>query len=368
MIQIPVIDLKAQYLEIREELDAAMARVHARGVFVLGDEVTAFEREFAAYCNVPFSVGVASGTDALRLALMACDIGPGDEVITCSHTAIATVAAIEMVGATPVLVDIDLARYTIDPEQIKGAVSPRTRAVIPVHLYGCPADLEPILTLAKEKNLRVIEDCAQAHGALYQGKLVGGWGDVSAFSFYPTKNLGAHGDGGAVLTGDKAIAERVRLLRQHGWRERYISEEKGLNSRLDELQAAILRAKLRHLDHWNASRREIASHYSRVLAATELELPACPPNAEHAFHQYVMRHPNRDEMRMFLKSRGIQTLVHYPVPVHLQPAYRETKRISKGLPQTELAARQVISLPLYPEMKKDSVEIVCRAILDYFSR
>lgn len=367
MFQIPVIDLKAQYLSIQDELDAALAHVHERGVFILGEEVAAFEQEFAAYCNVSFSVGVASGTDALHLALVACDIGAGDEVITGSHTAIGTIVAIEMAGASPVFVDIDPLRFTIAPEQIKEAISPRTRAIIPVHLYGCPADLEPILKLARENELRVIEDCSQAHGALYRGKHVGGLGDISAFSFYPTKNLGAHGDGGAILTNDKVLAEQVRSLRQYGWGERYVSEKKGFNSRLDEIQAAILRVKLKHLDRWNASRRALADRYSQILAATELELPVCPPNAEHVFHQYVVRHPDRDRLRAFLKNRGIQTLVHYPIPVHLQPAYRGIKLHSKSLTQTEIASREVISLPMYPEMNEDSVNIICATILDFFN-
>ncbi|MCC6297882.1 MAG: DegT/DnrJ/EryC1/StrS family aminotransferase [Anaerolineales bacterium] len=368
MAQIPIVDLKAQYLEIQAEVNAAIARVHERGSFILGAEVTAFEREFAAYCNVPFAVGVASGTDALWLALAACGVASGDEVIVCSHTAVGTIVAIEMTGATPMFVDIDLERYTLDPQRVQEAISPRTRAILPVHLYGCPADLNPILELARENNLRVVEDCAQAHGARYAGQTVGGWGDISAFSFYPTKNLGAHGDGGAVLTRDSLLAERVRALREYGWRERYVSEVKGFNSRLDELQAAILRVKLKRLDFWNARRRALAALYSQTLSGAELHLPFCPPDSEHVFHQYVVRHPNRDEICAFLGERNIQTLIHYPVPVHLQPAYRGTAPRLNDLSQTELAAKQVLSLPIYPEMTEAAVLKVCEALRDYFAR
>ena len=368
MAQIPAVDLRAQYVEIQAEVNAAIARVHEGGRFILGSEVTAFEREFAEYCEAPFAVGVASGTDALFLALKACDIVSDDEVIVCSHTAVGTIVAIEMTGATPVFVDIDLERYTLDPQRVKEALSPRTRAILPVHLYGCPADLNPILDLAKEHNLRVVEDCAQAHGARYAGKAVGGWGDIAAFSFYPTKNLGAHGDGGAVLTHSSLLAERVRALRQYGWRDRYVSEVKGFNSRLDEIQAAILRVKLKRLDSWNDRRRALAALYSQTLSGAELNLPKCPLDSEHVFHQYVVRHPNRDEIRAYLSEREIQTLVHYPVPVHLQPAYRETKTRSNKLSQTELAAQQVLSLPIYPQMSEAAVLKVCETLLDYFAR
>ncbi len=325
-----------------------------------------FEQEFASYCGVAQGVGVGSGTAALHLALLACDIGPGDEVITVSHTAVATVAAIEMSGAQAVLVDIDPLRYTIDPEKLEAAVTPRTRAVIPVHLYGCPANLAPILEIARRKNILVIEDCAQAHGATYEGKRVGSWGDMAAFSFYPTKNLGGYGDGGALVTQDASLAERARILRQYGWKERYISSVKGLNSRLDDLQAAPLRVKLRYLDSWNARRQELANLYSDLLSSCGVVLPSQPTEAAHVYHQYVICHAQRDNLRAFLSQRDIHTLVHYPVPIHLQPAYQNLGYIQGDFPVTEQAAQQVLSLPIYPEMSQDSLEIVSRAVIEFF--
>ena len=320
---IPVIDLKAQYESIRAELDEAVSRVMSNGAFILGGEVAAFEKEFAEYCGASESVGVASGTEALQLALLACGIQAGDEVIAPSHTAVATVAAIELVGARPVLVDIDPTRYTLDPKLVRHAFTPRTRAIIPVHLYGCPADLNPILELAREKNIFVVEDGSQAHGAVYRGRKVGAWGDIAAFSFYPTKNLGAFGDGGAVVTNSSQLAEKVRLLRQYGWRERYISEIKGMNSRLDELQAAILRVKLRYLEGWNSRRRQLVGLYQAHLADSGIGLPFEPQGCGHVYHQFVIRHSKRDELSEFLGSKSIHSLVHYPVPVHLQPAYAD---------------------------------------------
>jgi len=365
MKKVPVVDLKTQYHNIRFEIDEAISRVLARGVFVLGEEVAAFEQEFASYCGVAHGVGVDSGTAALHIALLACEIGEGDEVITTSHTAVATVAAIEMTGARPVLVDIDPLRYTIDPEQIKAAITPRARAIIPVHLYGCPADLTPILETAHSKNILVIEDCAQAHGATYNGKRVGAWGDIAAFSFYPTKNLGAFGDGGALVTNNASLAKRARLLRQYGWEERYISNVKGLNSRLDELQAAILRVKLPHLNAWNARRQKLARLYSSLLSESGMTLPFQPNNVEHVYHQYVVRHPQRDRLKAFLAERGFYTLIHYPIPIHLQPAYQNLGHARGNLPITEQAAQQVLSLPLYPEMSEDSVEMVSRAVIEF---
>ncbi|MEW6240213.1 MAG: DegT/DnrJ/EryC1/StrS family aminotransferase [Chloroflexota bacterium] len=362
MTDIPIVDLKAQYYSIRAEVDAAIARVLERGNFVLGEEVAAFEREFADYLGAAFTVGVDSGTSALQLALLACGIGRGDEVLAPSHTAVATVAAIEMTGTRPVLVDIELSRFTLDPERVAPAITSRTRAIVPVHLYGCPADLDPILQLARRHNLSVIEDCAQAHGALYRGQKAGTWGHIAAFSFYPTKNLGADGDGGAVVTNDPALAERVRLLRQYGWRERFVSILKGINSRLDEMQAAILRVKLRHLDRWNARRRELARLYDELLADTGLTLPAQPKDAVHVYHQYVIRHPQRERLKAFLKENGVQTIVHYPVPVHLQPAYHDLGYSLGSLPSSELAAAQVLSLPVYPEMDEEAISRVSRLI------
>lgn len=359
---IPPFDLKRQYAALKPEVDAAIADVLERGAFILGAEVAAFEREFATYCGVSHAVGVGSGTEALHLALRACDIGPGDEVITVAHTAVATVAAIELTGARPVLVDIESRRATLNPAQLEAAITPRTRAVIPVHLYGCPAELAPILEVARRYHLRVVEDCAQAHGAVYKGQRVGSWGDLAAFSFYPTKNLGAYGDGGAIVTDDPTLSERLRLLREYGWAERYVSHSKGLNSRLDELQAAILRVKLRHLDVWNARRRALAQQYTTLLRDSGLQLPFEPPDGAHVYHLYVVRTPQREALRAFLSERGIGTLIHYPVPVHLQPAYADLGYRPGSLPETEAAAAQVLSLPLYPELREDEIEAVCNAI------
>jgi dTDP-4-amino-4,6-dideoxygalactose transaminase len=362
---IPVFDLRGQYDSIKDEIDVAVFRVLERGRFILNEEVASFEQEFAAYCGVSHAVGVGSGTEALHLALLACGVGPGDEVITVSHTAVATVAAIELAGARPVLVDIDSVRYTLDPAQIEAAITPRTKAVIPVHLYGCPADLASILEIAQRHNLFVVEDCAQAHGAVYQGRRVGAWGDIAAFSFYPTKNLGAYGDGGAVVTDDPSLAERARLLRQYGWRERYISSLKGLNSRLDELQAAVLGVKLRHLEAWNERRRRLATLYADGLAESGVVLPHELEDVTHVYHLYVVRHPRRDDLRAFLHERGIGTLVHYPVPVHLQPAYHDLGYAAGDLPVTESAAREVLSLPMYPELRDGEVAVVSEALLAF---
>jgi dTDP-3-amino-3,4,6-trideoxy-alpha-D-glucose transaminase len=359
---VATIDLRAEYESIRDEIDEAVSRVLARGWYILGQEVSSFEQEFASYCGVGHAVGVGSGTDALVLALRACGIGPGDEVITTPHTAVATVAAIDLVGARPVLIDIDLARYTLDPDLLEEAITPRTRAVIPVHLYGCPADLGPIIQIAKYHGVTVVEDCAQAHGARYQGRQVGSWGDVAAFSFYPTKNLGAFGDGGIVVTDDQHLAERLRLLRQYGWRERYVSELRGTNSRLDELQAAILRVKLLHLEQWNARRRKLASIYDERFASTEIVTPLEPEGATHVYHLYVVRHRRRDELQAVLKKQGIGTLVHYPVPIHLQPAYRDWGYEEGAFPAAESAARQVLSLPLYPQLSEEKARAVGDAV------
>jgi dTDP-4-amino-4,6-dideoxygalactose transaminase len=347
---IPAADPRAGVIARRAEIDAAIGRVLDGGRYILGPEVEAFEREFAAYVGVPHVVGVASGTDALVLALRACGIGSGDEVITVGHTAVATVAAIEMAGASAVLVDIDLATCTLDPEAVEAALSPRTRALLPVHLYGHPAPIKALRSLATRHRLRLIEDCAQAHGATVEGARVGTFGNAAAFSFYPTKNLGAIGDGGAIATADDAVAETARRLREYGWRERYVSEAQGTNSRLDELQAAILRVGLRHLDQDNASRQALARLYDAELAGADVTLPTTRERCGHVYHQYVIRHPARDALRAELGAHGIGTLIHYPVPVHLQPAYRGRLRIPGTLARTEEAAATVLSLPIYPEL------------------
>ncbi|MBM3789680.1 MAG: DegT/DnrJ/EryC1/StrS family aminotransferase [Acidobacteria bacterium] len=362
---VPVFDLQRQYAEIRSEVEAALSAILARGSFILGEEVSAFEREFAEWCGTAHAVGVASGTDALRLALTASGIGPGDEVITVSHTAVATVAAVHLAGASPVFVDVDPFRCTLDPARLEAAITPQTRAIVPVHLYGCPADLAPILDIAARRGLTVIEDCAQAHGARYRDRGVGSWGRAGAFSFYPTKNLGAFGDAGAVVTDDAAVAARLRMLREYGWRERYVSTARGINSRLDELQAGILRVKLRRLGAWSRRRADLAARYAEALAGSGVALPRAPADCSHAFHLYVVRHSRRDSLRAFLAGRGIGSLVHYPVPVHLQPAYRSPDFTEGALPESEKAAREVLSLPFFPELTDAEVWAVCEAVREW---
>lgn len=353
---------RAQYLAHKSEIDNALLRVLDKGWYILGEEVKAFEAEFASYIGVAHGIGVGSGTEALHLALAACGIGPGDEVITVSHTAVATVAAIELAGAIPVLVDIEPDFYTINPCKLATAITARTKAIITVHLYGQAADLEPILELARKHRLRVIEDCAQAHGATYKGQRVGSYGDMACFSFYPTKNLGALGDGGMVVTDQPELADRARLLREYGWAERYVSHIPGWNSRLDELQAAILRVKLRSLDQDNAARAHIATKYRDGLSGSGLILPFVREEATHVYHLYVVRASRRDALRQHLKDKGIAALVHYPVPVHLQPAYKGRLAGSDNLSETERAAHDVLSLPIYPELNETDVQTVIEAV------
>jgi dTDP-4-amino-4,6-dideoxygalactose transaminase len=350
---IPQTDPRANYLAHKDEIDRAIATVLDRGRYILGPEVEAFEREFAAYLGVGHVIGVGNGTDALRLALECAGVRAGDRVVTVSHTAVATVAAIELAGAIPFLVDIDPSTFTMNCDRLEDVLrTRRVSAIVPVHLYGHPADMPAIVELARRYSTTVIEDCAQSHGASIGNRKTGSFGSAAAFSFYPTKNLGALGDGGAIATDDRGLAERARLLREYGWKERYVSEIPGMNTRLDELQAAILRVKLRYLDPGNARRREIAAAYSAGL---------CLPieNAGHVHHQYVIRSRDRDALRSRLAASGIATLVHYPVPIHLQPAYA---RLEHGpLPETESAAREVLSLPIYPELPDVDVARVIEA-------
>ena len=365
---IPLVDLKAAYRRLQAEIDAAVARVLAGGWYILGPEVSAFETEFAAWLGVGHVVGVASGTDAVLLALRALGVGPGDEVITVAHTAVATVAAIELAGATPRFVDIDPITYTLDPAQLAAAVTPRTRAIVPVHLYGAPADMDAVLSVARAHGLLVVEDCAQAHGARTQGRMAGTLGDAAAFSFYPTKNLGALGDGGAVATNRPEVAERLRLLRQYGWRERYVSDVAGYNSRLDELQAAILRVRLGHLEAENAARRRLAARYDAVLAGLPITLPVAGPDDCPVYHLYVIRTAARDALAEHLRARGIGTGVHYPVPVHRQPAYAHLGYGPGSLPATEAAAAGVLSLPMYPDLPEVAVAVVAAAMQEFFDQ
>ncbi len=366
---IPCASPLAQYLADKDGIDAAVARVLASGWYVLGTETRTFEAEFAGFLEAgPEScVGVGSGTEALHLALRALGIGPGDEVITVSHTAVATVAAIELAGATPVLADIEPDYFTLHPGCIEPLVTPRTRAIIPVHLYGQPADMAQIMAIAERHGLAVLEDCAQAHGARHEGRRTGTIGQAGCFSFYPTKNLGGLGDGGLVFIREAAVASLVRLLREYGWAERYVSHIAGCNSRLDELQAAILRVKLPGLDAANAARQKLAARYDAALAGTPLVLPRRRPGCTHVFHLYAIRSTQRDALQAHLKEQGVAALIHYPVPVHLQPAYAVRLRVSGGgLPETEKAAREVLSLPLYPELREADQDQVIAAILAFF--
>jgi dTDP-4-amino-4,6-dideoxygalactose transaminase len=365
MIKIVRTDPKAEYIELEHEIDLAIRRVLESGNYILGREVAEFEAEFAEYLGVKHAVGLASGTDAILLSLKACGIGVGDEVITVSHTAVATVAAVELSGAQAVLVDIDPVTYTIDPVKVEGAITSRTRAIIPVHLYGQPAELQTILAIARKHGLRVIEDCAQAHGAEYHGKKVGAWGDVAAFSFYPTKNLGAIGDGGCLATNNVEIYARALLLRQYGWGQHYLSEIAGYNSRLDPLQAAILRVKLRHLDEWNARRIGLARLYTELLGGV-VKVPEERSGRRHVYHLYVIRAAKRDELSAFLAGLGTGTGVNYPLPVHLQPAYLGRIAQPGGLVVTEEAARQVLSLPMYPQLSEQNVRAVAGQVADFY--
>jgi dTDP-4-amino-4,6-dideoxygalactose transaminase len=353
---------RLQYLARKGEIDGAVMRVLDRGRYILGEEVKALESEFAAYIGVKYGIGVGSGTESLHLALKACEIGVGDEVVTVSHTAVATVAAIEQAGATPVLVDIEPDFFTIDSRKIATVITPKTKAIIPVHLYGQAADLDPILEIARTYELRVIEDCSQAHGATYKGKRVGSYGDLACFSFYPTKNLGALGDGGMVVTDQPELAHRVGLLRESGWKERRISLLPGWNSRLDEVQAAILRIKLHYLDQDNAARARIASMYNTKLIGCDMVLPTCRQETNHVYHLYVVRTQRRDVLKGHLKDKGIATLVHYPVPVHLQPAYQGRLTGVDQLMETKRAAQEVLSLPIYPELTEADLEAVINAV------
>jgi dTDP-3-amino-3,4,6-trideoxy-alpha-D-glucose transaminase len=356
---------REQYAAHCDEIRAAIDRVLDGGRYILGPELEAFESEFAEYCQSGHAVGVGSGTEALHLALAALGVGPGDEVITTAHSAVATAVGIRLCGATPVFADIDPDTYTLDPVDVERVVSSRTKAIVPVHLYGQPADLDALGAIAEKHGIPIVEDCAQAHGATFRGRRVGSFGAIAAFSFYPTKNLGAIGDGGAVVTADAELANRVRLLREYGWAERYVSHVEGWNSRLDELQAAILRVKLRHLDAGNDQRRSIAQRYDEGLRDSGLRLPVSRDLARHVFHLYVVASERRDVLQSHLKARGIGALVHYPVPIHLQPAYRSLT--TRPLPHTEHAAASVLSLPMYPELTNEDQGKVIAAVCEMYS-
>ncbi|WEN42097.1 dTDP-3-amino-3,4,6-trideoxy-alpha-D-glucose transaminase [Thauera sp. GDN1] len=358
-MKVPFLDLHAAYLELKPEIDAAIARVVDSGWYILGPEVDAFEAEYAAYCEAEHAIGVANGLDALHLALLAMGVGPGDEVIVPSNTYIATWLAVSQCGATPVPVEPVDATYNIDPARIEAAITPRTKVILPVHLYGQPADLDPILAIARKHGLRVLEDAAQAHGARYKGRRIGAHGDAVAWSFYPGKNLGALGDGGAVTTNDPELADRISVLRNYGSRVKYVNEVKGFNSRLDPIQAAVLRVKLRVLDEWNARRQGIAQRYLEGLAGSGLVLPQVPEWAEPVWHLFVVRHPERDALVKRLNEAGVGTLIHYPVPPHLQAAYAEMGFGVGAFPVAERMAREVVSLPMGGQMAAEGVEVIC---------
>jgi dTDP-4-amino-4,6-dideoxygalactose transaminase len=374
-LPIPQTDPRAGYLEERAAIDAAITRVLASGQYILGREVEAFETEFAAWLGVGHAVGVGNGTDALELALRACGIGQGnktgDLVFTVSHTAVATVAAIERAGAVPVLVDIEPGGFTMDPAALEAALSNpppgRPAAVLPVHLYGEPADLAPIMNLARRHGLRVIEDCAQSHGAAYRGAPAGSFGDIACFSFYPTKNLGALGDAGMTATDDADLAVALREIREYGWRDRYVSARAGINTRLDPLQAGVLGARLPHLAADNARRQGVAARYDEGLAGLPLDLPRRRAECAHVFHQYVICSGKRDALREHLRAAQIGTGIHYPVPVHLQPAYQaRLAEYPAGLPQTTRAMREILSLPIYPQLGLDAADRVIAEIRRFF--
>lgn len=359
-MNIPFLDLKAAHLELAREIDDAVARVLASGWFVHGEEVDAFEEGWARYCNVRHCVGTANGLDALHLSLKALGVGHGDEVIVPSHTFIATWLAVSQCGATPVPVEPGESTFNLDPARIEAAITSRTKVILPVHLYGQPADLDPILDVARRYGLRVLEDAAQAHGAAYKGRRLGGHGDIVTWSFYPGKNLGAYGDGGAVTTNDTALAERVRMLGNYGSREKYVHEFRGFNSRLDALQAAVLKVKLGHLDRWNDRRRSVAAQYLSHLSSSDWVLPSVPDWADPVWHLFVVRSPLRDEVQQWLAQNGIGTLIHYPKPVHLQPAYHDLGYGSGALPIAERIAQQVLSLPMGPHLSTEALNCVIR--------
>lgn len=359
---IPCMNPKAQYLAYQQEIDAAISDVFKSGRYVLGEQVKLFEQEFAAYIGVAHAIGVGSGTEAIHVALKALGVGAGDEVITVSHTAVATVAGIELSGAMPVLVDIEPGYFNMDPARIEAAITEKTKAIVLVHLYGHPADLAGISRIARSHGLKLIEDCAQAHGAVLDGKKIGSWGDAACFSFFPTKNLGAIGDAGAVVTNDKSLAQRCYELREYGWDNKRLSLVPGWNSRLDEMQAAILRVKLRGLDKDNASRRSLAAEYGRQLAGFGITPPLVKKGAEHVYHLYVIRANKRDELKECLIQKGITAMIHYPLPVHLMPAYQGRVHVPAPLVETERTAKKILSLPMYPQLTINDVTEVARAI------
>lgn len=361
-IKVPFGNLKAHYESNKAPINEGISEVLKSGWFILGERTKEFEKRFSAYCGVKHGVAVSSGTDAIHIALKACDIGVGDEVITVSNTCVPTVTGIELSGAKPIFVDIDPISFTIDPMKIEERLNPRVRAIVPVHLYGQCADMDPILDIARRHHLKVIEDCAQAHGAKYKGKPAGSFGDAAAFSFYPSKNLGAFGDAGMVVTSQEKIAVQAVKIRNYGQTDRYHHDIKGLNSRMDEIQAAILLAKLRFLDVWNKRRKTIADLYIREWKHLEIKLPVPASFNEHAYHLFVIRTRTRDNIQSLLEKKGIQTLIHYPIPVHLQNSHRECSSQAKWLHQTEKCSKEILSIPLYPELDDHQIEYIVQEV------
>jgi dTDP-4-amino-4,6-dideoxygalactose transaminase len=359
---IPLVDLRAQYLTIKSDIADAIGRVLDTGQFVLGEEVEAFEQEFAAYQGASHGIALSTGTSALHLALIAAGVGPGDEVITVPFTFVATVAAVGYVGARAVYVDIDPATFTMDATLLERAITSRTKAIIPVHLYGQPADMDPILEIAQRHGVKVIEDACQAHGAAYKGRPVGALGDAGCFSFYPGKNLGAYGEGGMVVTNDAATARKIRMLRDWGQNRKHHHVLKGFNYRMEGMQGSILRVKLRHLDRWTEARRTHAAEYRRLLRDSGVEIPIEAPYARHVYHVYAVRTQDRATLQRTLQSNGIGTGIHYPVPVHLQPAYEDAAYGPGDFPHAERAANEVLSLPMYPELSFTNVEMIVAAV------
>jgi dTDP-4-amino-4,6-dideoxygalactose transaminase len=361
---IPYLDLKAQYRTIQKEIEEAVKSVLESGYFVLGEEVAAFEQSFAAYCQTRFAVAVNTGTSALHLALLAAGVGPGDEVITTSLTFVATAAAVAYTGAKPVFVEIDPDTLNLDARKAAQAVTPRTKALLPVHLHGKPVDMALLLEISKKNNIALIEDAAQAHGAEFQGRRAGSMGLAGCFSFYPGKNLGAYGEGGAVTTNDEGIAKKIRLLRDWGAEKRYHHDVKGFNFRMESLQGAILRVKLKHLEKWTQARQALAKRYDEKLKGLPLEVPQTPPGVRHVYHVYAILAEKRDQLQQYLEGRGVQTNIHYPIPVHLQKAYADLGYKAGDFPATEKACDRLLSLPLYPEMTEAQVDEVVQAVRD----
>ncbi len=367
-MSVQFLNLKQQYEKIKAEIDAAVMSVVSSGAYILGPNVTALESEIAQYTGTAFAVGLASGTDALLLALKAVGVGAGDEVITTPFTFVATIEAIAYLGAKPVFADIDLATYNIDPISVAAKITAKTKAILPVHLYGYPADMDSIMQLAQKHDLKVVEDCAQAIGTRYRSRHVGGFSDAGCFSFFPTKNMGAMGDGGMVIAQDKAVADELKVLRGHGSRKTYYYDVIGYNSRLDEIQAAVLRVKLKYISRWNQQRRANAELYAQHLKGLPLTLPPHAAEHEPAFHQYTIRTPKRDALQQYLKNNGITAMIYYPLSLHLQSAYAYLGNGIGSFPSAETADKEVLSLPIHQDLTSSEIEEVCRTITDFFKR